>query len=170
MDSTACEFPDQPGVYCAEKQFSLFRFFSCTFHIVQNPGNFGGRKIGIGNESGLPADDLVKTVLFQLFHHLCSTAALPYNGIVYRFSRDTIPHDSGFALIGNADCGDVPGLCTGHCHGLHGHRQLGRPDFHGIVLHPAGLGINLVELLLGNTADLATFVKQDTPGTGGTLV
>ena len=39
--------------------------------------------------------------------------------------------------------------------------QLSVPDLVGVVLYPAGLGIDLRKLLLRNAADLTLLVEQD---------
>ncbi len=44
------------------------------------------------------------------------------------------------------------------------------PDVPGVVLHPAGLGINLAEGMLGAGDNLPRPVEQNRPGAGGALI
>src|SRR5699024_4051293 len=43
-------------------------------------------------------------------------------------------------------------------------------DLHGVVLHPAGMGVMLGKLFLGQADDVLLPVKQDAPAAGGALV
>ena len=51
-----------------------------------------------------------------------------------------------------------------------GDLDLGGPDLQRVVLDPAGLGIDLSELLLRDAADLAGLIKEDGAATCGALV
>lgn len=70
-----------------------------------------------------------------------------------------VPRDSGLALVGDAQRGDVARLCARLRHGLLNHRHRIAPDLLGAVLHLPGLGEVLRVLLLlawrreGNAAD-----------------
>ena len=54
--------------------------------------------------------------------------------------------------------------------GLHHHPVLGRPDLHGVLLHPALMGIILGKLLLRHGEDVLLPVKENGAGAGGALV
>ena len=51
-----------------------------------------------------------------------------------------------------------------------GNRHLGLPDFVGIVLYPASLGINLCKFFLRNTNHVAFFIVNNATGAGGSLI
>ncbi len=70
-----------------------------------------------------------------------------------------VPYDGGFALIGNADCGDVLCGCADHIHCFHGDTELACPNFVGIMLYPARLREILCEFPLRHAADFAFFVE-----------
>ena len=138
--------------------------------MIQDPGDLRCTEVGIGNQSGLLPDDFVKTVLFQFLDHIGSPAALPYNGIVYRFSGIFVPEDRRLTLVRDADGFNLVIRDTQDCHTLDRHSQLGGPDLHGVMFYPAGLGIDLCEFLLCHGADVSLLIKQDAAGTGGTLI
>ena len=72
--------------------------------------------------------------------------------------------------VGNADGGDALGVDMGGVHRLGHGLALCGPDLHGVVLHPAGLGIDLPEGPLGPGDDAACAVEQNGPGAGGALI
>ena len=52
MNSTVCQIPNQPCVYCAEKQFSSFGSFTDTLYIVEYPFYFCCTEICVYQQSG----------------------------------------------------------------------------------------------------------------------
>ena len=170
MDRALCQVPDQPGVHRSEHQFSPLGTLPCPGHIVQDPGNLGGAEIGIRHQAGLFPNLFVEPVLLQRLDHVRSAAALPHDRVVYGLACVPVPEKRGLPLVGDADGGYLPCGHPGHGHALRGHRQLGRPDFLGVVLHPARLGVNLCKFLLGHTADSSRSIEQNTTGTGSPLI
>ena len=138
--------------------------------MIQYPGDLRCTEVGIGDQSGLLPEDFVKTVFFQFLDHIGSTAALPYNGIVYRFSGIFVPEDRRLTLVRDADGFNLVIRDTQDCHALNRHSQLGGPDFHRVMLYPAWLGIDLCEFFLCHGTDISLFIKQDTAGTRGSLI
>ncbi len=78
-----------------------------------------------------------------------------------RFAGLAVPQHRGFALIGDADGGDIGAGDPGFLERSLGGGQLCFPDDSGIVLHPAGLGENLGELLLRHGFHAAGTVKDN---------
>ena len=74
--------------------------------------------------------------------------ALPDDSVVYRFSCVAIPDNRCFTLVGDADGCDLLDANTGLVEDFCQCGILGRPDFHGVMLDPAGPGINLREFPL----------------------
>jgi hypothetical protein len=72
-----------------------------------------------------------------------------------------VPDDGRFALVRDADAGDVtrgdPGLAQRRL----GAAKLCRPDLAGIVLDPTRLRIDLAELLLRRSDDAAAAIEDD---------
>ena len=81
-----------------------------------------------------------------------------------------VPEQGGFALVGDADGGEI-------ARGEIGARQRGTDhligvgeDFHRVVLDPARLGIDLPVFLLGDGDDVSAPVEDDEARAGRTLV
>ena len=162
MDPSAGEPPDKPGFHRAKKQLAPLGPAPGALHIVQNPFELGGGKVGVDNQTGFPADGIGQASLLQAVAIFRGPAALPDNGIAYRLSGSFVPDDGGFPLVGDADSGDIGCGSPQLTHGLRSHTELGSPDLPGIVLHPAGVGKDLRKFLLCGAADPALPVKQDT--------
>ena len=69
--------------------------------------------------------------------------ALPDDCVMNRFAGFAIPEDGRFALIGDADGGDLIGLYVGFSQDYVSGVELRRPDVFGPVFDPAGLGVKL---------------------------
>ncbi|MNU91015.1 hypothetical protein D3C71_808950 [compost metagenome] len=109
-------------------------------------------------------------VLPQLVAQGGGAAVLPYDGPGQRAARGAFPDDGGFALVGDADGGQVGGCGAGIAQGFARHVELAVPDLVGIVLDPARTGIVLAEFALADAAHDAFAVEHDGPGTGRALV
>ena len=100
-----------------------------------------------------------KSILLQFFNAFCGSPALPYNCIIDRKSRMAIPDHSCFALIRNSNCRNLRTRSTNLTDCFSCNRQLGRPDFHGIMFYPSWFRIYLPELFLCHTADVSLMIK-----------
>jgi len=81
-----------------------------------------------------------------------------------------IPQHRRLALVGDPDRGNVAGLKFRFLQCGFGRRQLRCPNFFGIVLHPAGLRIMLLELLLRDGVNLAIVIEDDAATAGRALI
>ena len=171
VDRPAGELPHQPGVHRAEEQLAPLRLLTGALYMVQNPLELGGGEVGVNEQSGVLLHiGGERPVGLQLLAQGGGAAALPHDGVGDGPAGLPVPDDGGLPLVGDADGGQ---LLRGHP-GLGQHlRQdgiLGGPDLHGVLLHPAGLGIDLGELPLGGADDVLLPVKEDAPAAGGPLV
>ncbi len=159
MHRPLSQVPYQPGVHRSKQQFPLFCPFPCPFHMFQYPRYFCCRKIGIGNQPCFLSYPVSIAFLLQHIYLRRRPAALPDNGIINWKPCLPIPYNGRFPLIGNPYSANV--FCPGanHRHRFHSHRHLGRPDFHGIMLHPARIRVNLGKLLLRHAHYLPLLVK-----------
>ena len=96
----------------------------------------------------------------QLLTIIGRATILPDNGVVNRLTSIAIPYDSGLPLIRNADGGQICCFDRSRLQSLQGYGDLGRHDLFRIVLDPAWLGKDLIELTLRNGADSASFIEQ----------
>ena len=162
--------PDQPRIDRAEHQLALLGPLACARDIVQYPFDLRGAEIGVDDESRLFADILCLPFGLQAVAVLRGAAVLPDNGVVDRFFGLGVPHDRGFALVGDAYCGDIQAVDVDGRDCFGDHRGLRRPYLVGIVLHPPRFWEILGELPLGHRADLPFAVEHDRPRTARPLI
>ena len=167
---TTGELPDQPAVYRAKGQLTALGGSAGTWHVVQQPLQLGAGEVGINAQAGFLQDGVAVAGLAQLLAGGLGAAVLPDDAVVNGLAGGAVPDNGGFALVGDAHAADVAGLQPrlGQC--LFGRGQLGAPDFARVVLHPAGAGVDLRQLLLRRGNDAALRVKHDGAGAGGALV
>ena len=163
----AGQLPDEPRFHRAEQQVPPVRLFPGAGDVIQHPADLGGGEVGVDQQAGGGLDALLQPLALQLLAQLRRAAALPHDGVVHRPAGGLVPENGGLPLVGDADAGNVR---------LQALRRLGRrpalrlPDLHGVMLHPAGLGIKLAEGILGLGHNVAQTVEHDGPGAGGPLV
>ena len=129
-----------------------------------------GGEVSVRQKAGGSFDMVGQSLLDQLVHQGGSAAALPDDGVIDGGAGGFVPHNGGLPLVGDADGRQVRHMDAALGHHLHHHGILRGPDLHGVVLHPALFGVDLGELFLTYRQDVLLLVKQDGPGTGGSLV
>ena len=127
--------------------------------MIKYPFYFRAGKIGVYDKPGLFPYRIRPSLCFEFIADGSGTAALPHNRIVHGLSGILIPHDGGFALIGNSDCCNLIGARSGFFQYLPGNTALCPPNFHSIVFHPSGLRENLGEFLLCSSDNHTGFIK-----------
>ena len=161
---------DQPGVHGSEEQFPRPGSLPGSRHMIQDPLQLGGRKVGIQNQSCLLAEPVLQPPGLEFLTQSRSPATLPDDGVMDRLSRGFFPHDRRLPLVGNAHGRNFIRTGSRSLQDFPANPHLSRPYFHGILLHPARLWINLCYFLLGHPANGMIPVKQDHPRTGGSLI
>src|SRR5690554_3404395 len=170
MGLTIGQVPQQPGIDGTKRQLTGFSSLAGTLPIVQQPGNLGGRKIGINQQARAFNHQGLMAIRLELGAQRSGTAILPDNSVVDGLSGLTVPYNRRFPLIGNPDAGQVRRLDTGFFQSLAAHRQSAVPYFHGVMFNPAVSGKILVKLLLGDRHLSPPGIENDGPGAGGTLI
>ena len=171
MDLASRQLPDQPGVHGTEQQLPCFSLFPCPGNVIQNPLDLGGGEVGVRHQAGVLPDVFVHTGgLEQLVHDGGRAAALPDDGVVHRAAGGTLPQDGGLALVGDADARNVAGVHAALGDHLVHHAVLAGPDLHGVMLHPALMGVDLLKFPLLHTEDVLLVVKQDGTAAGRALI
>ena len=170
MHPAACHPVYKPGIHGTKKQLAFFRFFLCSVHVLQDPFDLGTGEIGVDQQARFLRHRFVQPIRLQPIADGGGPAALPHDGVAHRASGGTLPQDGRLPLVGDTQSRDLLGVDVGGIHRLRQSPLLRGPDLHGIVLHPAGLGIDLAEGILGAGHDGSGPVEQDGPGTGGPLV
>ena len=170
MGRPAGEVPDEPAVHRAGAQLPPLRPPPGAGDVVQQPADLGAGEVGVDEQARPLRDQWPQALLLQFVAEGRGAAALPDDGVVDRLPGGPVPEDGGLPLVGDADGGDLLGVDVGGAHGLRQGPLLRGPDVQRVVLHPAGLGVDLAEGVLGPGDDLPRLVEQDGPGTGGALV
>ena len=138
--------------------------------MVQDPADLGAGEIGVDEQACPLPHQRPKPGLLQTAAFLRRAAALPNDGVHDGAAGILFPDDGSLPLVGDADSGDLRRSRAGAFIGLCQRHQLGPEDLHGVVLHPAGLGIVLGQGILTHAADGARPVKDNGPGAGGALI
>ena len=170
MGCPAGEVPDEPAVHRAGAQLPPLRPFPGAGDVVQQPPDLGAGEVGVDQQARPLRHQGAQAVGLQRVAEGSGPAALPYDGVADRLPGGAVPEDGGLPLVGDAQGGDPLGVDVGGAHDLRQGPLLRGPDFQRIVLHPAGLGVDLAEGVLGAGDDLPGPVEQDGPGAGGSLV
>ncbi len=144
------DVPDDPCVDVAKEQFTLRGFFSGTRYVIEDPFDLGSRKIGADKQARvilhLPATGNVLTPsgsVLPFLAELLGPHTLPDDGIVNGFPRGLLPNNGSFALIRDADGRDLLKIDLAFFQRAANDILRAGPDFHGIMLNPTGLRINL---------------------------
>jgi hypothetical protein len=141
-----------------------------ALHMVEQPGYFGRRKIGVKHQACFLLNASRSALAFELVANACSSAVLPNNGRRNGLARSSVPNHACFALVGNANAQDLRSRDTRLLqNGLHG-IFLRLPNFMCVMLNPSWLRKALRELLLSAGNWLCIAVEQHRPGAGGALV
>ena len=159
MHRTLGELPDQPGLHRSEQQLALLCKLSRTLNIIENPLDLRRRKIRVNDQSRLLTVCLLETLRLQCIRNVRSSAALPHDRIIDRFSSLLVPDNRRLTLIGDTDRRNIRRRRADHVHRLDRHAKHCRPDLIGIVLHPSRIRKKLPELFLCHRTDLSLLVK-----------
>ncbi len=171
MHLAARQLPDKPAIDGAKQQLALCGALACALYMVKNPLDFAARKIGIWLKPCVLADIIAHAALrFERIDDARSTAALPHDGVVDGAACFFIPHHGGFALVGDADGGNLAWVYPAACDDLVHHAILHRPNLHCVMLYPPLLRVNLGELALLNLYNILLIIEQNRATACGALV
>ena len=87
-----------------------------------------------------------------------------------RLAGRALPHNHGLALVGDADGGHIARPRAGLAQRFYGATQLAGENLVGVVLHPALLRIELLELLLRYRGNGAGMIEENSARTGRSLI
>ena len=157
----AGKIPDEPGIDGAEGELAGFGQIASAGDVIEEPLDFRSGEIGIENEAGFFLEFFGEVAGFEVVAGLGGAAVLPDNGVVDGLAGFAIPDDGGFALVGDADAGDVGKLEAGLGERFGDDTGLGGPDFIGVVLDPAGLREMLGKLALSSAPNRAVAIENN---------
>ena len=127
-------------------------------------------KYGSSTQAGLVRDRRLMPGGAQRRAGVGGAPVLPDDGVMDRLAVDAIPDDRGFALVGDADAGDVLGADARPWPSPRARSRPRRPDFLRIVLDPSRRRIDLAQLLLRDGDRRKLVVEHDRPRRGGALI
>ena len=166
----AAQVPHEPGVDGAKQQLAALGLGAGVGHLVQNPLQFGARKVRVHQQTGFGLNGVGQALFAQGHAGRFGAAVLPNDGVVNGLAGAFVPHHRGFALVGDAHRRHLGGADAGFGQGLLRGGQLGLPNLHRVVFDPARLGVDLGDLLLRHGHDLALGVEHNAARAGGALV
>jgi hypothetical protein len=138
--------------------------------VLQDPLHLARREVRGRRQSGLSPDDVAAAVAVEGGRDSVRPGVLPDDRVVIRPTGAPVPHQRGFALVGDAESGQVGGRQFGLVQRRGEDRRGPLPDLDGIVLHPAGLRHYLLVLELVAPYLGAVVVEDHAPRAGGALV
>ena len=162
--------PQQEAVDGTEAQLTALGPLTSARHVMQNPAQLGGGEIRIDQQAGLGRDLRLVALLLESGAIVGGTPILPDDSRMDRRTTDGIPHQGGFALVGDADGGNRLRLQAAAGDGIAANLERGGPYLLTVVLDPAILREVLLELLLGTCNRQALGTEDDGAGAGGALV
>jgi hypothetical protein len=153
--------PDEPAVDGAERQLAALGARTGAVDVLEQPRDFGARKIGIDLQSAQLAHPVFDAAFAQVGAGLSGPSILPDDRRRDRRAGRAFPDQRRLPLIGDADRGQIPGRGARPLQGVARARELRRPDFAGVVLDPARLRKMLPKLLLRGGHRTARPVEHD---------
>ena len=162
--------PQQKRIDRAECQLAAFRRLARARDLVQQPGELGGREVGVDQEAGALPHQGVVTCGAELAAALGGPPVLPDDRAVHRLAGRPLPQHHGLTLVGDAECGDPLRLEPGFGERLATDRERVPPDGLRVMLHPARARVVLLELALALRDRRARAVEHDRARAGGALI
>ena len=159
MDLPGGQIPDEPGIHRAGAQLAPLRPLPDAGDVIQDPFDLRTGKVSVDQQAGLVRHRLGPAIGLELVTDGGGAAALPHDGVVYRPPGGPLPQDGSLPLVSDAQGRDLLGVDMGGVHRLRQSLFLHVPKLRRVVLHPAGLGIDLPEGVLGPGHDLPRPVK-----------
>jgi hypothetical protein len=170
MHLSARQVPDQPSFHRAKQELPFISQLPHSWNVIKNPLNFCCREVGVDNQARFLPHVRLQALIFELCAIIRSAAALPNDRVISWLSGGFIPEDRRLALVGDANCSDLPGIhLPGGEHRRH-RLKLAVENLHWIVLHPPGIGVELLKFPLRLRKDVPALVEYDRPRACGALI
>ena len=118
--------------------------------VLKDPTHFGSGKIGVDDQTRFLLDERHQAVCSHLIADRSGPTVLPNNGMADGFTRLTVPNDSGLALVGDADGGNIFVADGRTANSVSRDTNLACPYFVRIVFDPSRLREKLGKFFLGN--------------------
>ena len=140
---TARQVPHQERVDVAEQCVSALGQLARLANVVEDPADLQAAEVAGKRQARARPEELDTRPLDVTRQVLRDARVLPDECVTQRLARTPIPHDCRFALVRDADSGQVARFQPARPKGTGDHRLRVAPDLGRVVLHPAGLRIDL---------------------------
>ncbi len=170
MHFAAGQPPQQIAIDGAEHQLPALGTLARAWDVVEDPRDFGAGEIGIDDQAGSGRYHRLMALGLQAGADIGGAAVLPDDGAMHRLAGGAVPHDSGLALVGDADRGDVFRGEAGLLDRLAADRCRRGPDILRLMLDPARRGKMLRKFLLRRCGDGNVASKHDGARGCGALI
>jgi hypothetical protein len=107
---TAGEIPQQPGIDRPEQDLAARGGAAQPRHLIEQPAKFQCAEIAGERQAGLGAEAVLPFLAAIVRHQPFRPRVLPDQSVMKRRSAAAVPDDGRFALIRDAERGDVAGL------------------------------------------------------------
>jgi hypothetical protein len=155
------ELPDEPAVDRSEREIAGRGPRARAAHVVEDPRDLGRREIRVEHEARLGAHLGLGALVLQARADVGGSPVLPHDGAMDRLPGAAVPHDRRLALVRDADGGERGRFHLGFPQRLPRDRERDAPDLLGVVLHPAGLRVVLLELRVAAPGDPPAPVEDE---------
>src|SRR5215510_192334 len=116
--------------------------------MIENPTQFQRAEVGSQGQTSCRAEAVLTTLPSEFCDVSRDAHILPDNRIVNRFTGFPVPNKGGFALIGDANGGQITRTQAALLHSFCNDFLRALPDFFRVMLHPARLGKDLLMFFL----------------------
>ena len=154
-----CQAINEPAVDSADGEVTTLGSSGDRWDVCEHPGPLCGRKVRVDEEAGPLPNVIGEPACADFFAERSCSATLPDDGIAERFTGGAAPCDGGFALVGDADCGNI--LRANIVYDGIQHIALNSKYFARIMFDPATLRKVLREGLLVGCDGCEIFVEGD---------
>ena len=133
----ARELEQQPRVDRPEHRAALQGALAQAGYVLEQPLDLGTREVGVEHEAGALAHERLAAGGAKLVAAPCGAPVLPHDRRMKRIAADRVPHAHGLALVGYADCRQIPLADPGLGERLAGNGVGDLPDLTRVLLDPA---------------------------------
>ncbi len=166
----AGEVPHQKRIHVTEQHIACLSALANAGNVFEHPANFETTKISAKREASLLPKAVLAALSRKFRDGIGHPGVLPNDSVVHRFAGLSVPQDGCLSLIRDANSGEIRRLQRTLLERSRNHLLRSAPDFFGIVLHPAGLGVDLLMLALLAGHDATGAIENDETRAGRPLV
>ena len=167
---TAGEVPEQPGVDGSHHCQPGGGLLRQPVHVIEQPAGLGSAEVGGEREARSGPEAIHALTTLQFPAEPGCPGVLPDDCVGQGRAGGAVPDHRGLPLVGDPHCHQIPGGQARLREGSGDDALHGGEDLRRVVLHPAGPGVDLLELLLRGCHDRTVVIEDHEAGASGPLV